>query len=188
MTVLLQERELGEFINAHYRVSGDRLFRMERLPRYDVPHQTAELQRWLAGEVEPNWETKQPWLDTLADEQRRGLVSQRVRVFGAHLSADELRACHWGYALNGRYEDIRVLHEGEHDIPPGLLAVDYWIIGDTYAVPMHYDPRGRFIGAEIAAADRLAAFMQDRDRAWSAAEPFRTWWSRHHELHRGPAG
>jgi hypothetical protein len=70
-----------------------------------VPHQSAELERWLAGEVEPNWETKQPWLDTLADEQRRGLVSQRVRVFGEQLSADELRACHRGYALNGRYED-----------------------------------------------------------------------------------
>jgi hypothetical protein len=95
MTTLLDERELGTFIDTHYKAAGDRLFRMERLPRYDVPHQFAELERWLAGEVEPNWETKQPWLDTLAAEQRRGLVSQRVRVFGAQLSADELRACHW---------------------------------------------------------------------------------------------
>jgi hypothetical protein len=188
MTALLDERELGEFIDAHYKAAGDRLFRMERLPRYDVPHQTAELQRWLAGETEPNWETKQPWLDTLADERRRGLVSQRVRVFGAQLSSDELRSCHWGYALNGRYEDIRVLHAGEHAIPPDLMTIDYWIVAETYAVPMHYDPHGRFLGAEVAPADRLADFVRDRDRAWAAAEPFDTWWARHRELHRRPAG
>jgi hypothetical protein len=58
---------------------------------------------------------------------------------------------------------------------------------DTYAVPMHYDPHGRFLGAEVAPRDRLAEFVRDRDRAWAAAEPFDTWWARHHELHRRPA-
>ncbi|MGH3612237.1 MAG: hypothetical protein ACRDRK_06460 [Pseudonocardia sp.] len=43
-------------------------------------------------------------------EQRRGLISQRVRRFGRELTEDELMSCHWRYAYNGRYEDIRVLH------------------------------------------------------------------------------
>jgi hypothetical protein len=59
-SMLLDVSELGELIDAHYKEAGDRLFRMEQLPRHNVPHQTAELERWLAGEVEPNWETKQP--------------------------------------------------------------------------------------------------------------------------------
>jgi hypothetical protein len=181
---LLDERGLGDFIDAHYRSAGDRLFRMERLPLYDVPHQASELERWRAGATEPNWKAKQPWLDRLAEEQRRGMISQRVRRFGHVLSDDELRACHWGYALNGRYEDIRVLHEGEHDIPTGLVELDYWIVAERFAVPMHYDSRGRFLGAEVAPAERLAEFVSDRERAWSAAEPFTDWWARHPELHR----
>jgi hypothetical protein len=52
---------------------------------------------------------------------------------------------------------------------------------------MHYDSQGRFLGAEVAPADRLADFVRDRDRAWAAAEPFDTWWARHPELHRRPA-
>lgn len=181
---LLGEQGLGAFIDSHYRHAGDRLFRMERLPPYDVPHQAAELQRWRAGATEPDWATKQPWLDALADEQRRGLVSQRVRRFGRELSEDEVRACHWGYAYNGRYEDIRVLHEGEHDVPAGLIELDYWIVADRYAVAMQYDAGGRFTGAQALEPDRLAEFLGDRDRAWTAAEPFAAWWARQTELHR----
>jgi len=184
---MLDEDALGEFIDAHFRESGDRLFRMERLPLYHVPAQAAELERWRAGATEPNWEQKQGWLDTLAEEQRRGLISQRVRRFGRKLTEDELMSCHWGYAYNGRYEDIRVLHTGEHDIPAGLIELDYWIVADTHVVPMIYDADGRFVGAEVLPADQVAEFIRDRDRAWATAEPFGPWWARHTELHRRPA-
>lgn len=186
MTVL-DEQALGAFIDSHYRHAGDRLFRMERLPLYDVPHQAAELARWRAGHTEPDWESKQGWLDSLADESRRGLISQRVRRFGRELTDDELMSCHWGYFYNGRHEDIRVLHEGEHDTPAGLVEQDYWIVADTFVVPMHYDSAGRFLGAEVLPSDRLPDFRRDRDRAWAAAEPFGDWWARHAELHRRPA-
>lgn len=180
----LDEADLGAFIDAHYTEPGDHLLRMEQLSRYDVPHQSAELERWRSGAAEPDWETKQPWLDTLADESRRGLISQRVRVLGHELTDDEIMSCHWGYALNGRYEDIRVLRCGEHDLPHGLVEQDYWIVVDRHVLPMHYDAQGRFLRAEVAAPDRVAGFRRDRDRAWAAAEPFPQWWARHPELHR----
>ncbi len=82
---------------------------------------------------------------------------------------------------------MTILLDERDDIPPGLMPIDYWILADTYPVPMHYDPHGRFLGAEVAPPDRLAEFVRDRDRAWAAAEPFDTWWSRHNELHRRPA-
>lgn len=50
-----------------------------------------------------------------------------------------------------------------------------------------YDADGRFVGAEVLPADRVAEFIRDRERAWAAAEPFGTWWARHTELHRRPA-
>lgn len=181
---LLDEKALGELINSYYHEKGHRLFRMERLSRYDVPNQTAELDRWRNGAIEPNWETKQPWLDVLADESKRGLISQRVRLFSARLSDDELRACHWGYYYNSRYEDIRVLHDGEHDIPPDLISQDYWIMAESVVVAMHYDPAGRFFGAEVLPDKQLATYQRDRDRAWAVAESFPRWWGRHSELHR----
>jgi hypothetical protein len=180
----LDEAALGAFVDAQHTAAGDHLFRMERLPRYAVPHQSAELARWRRGETEPDRATKQPWLETLADEAGRGLISRRVRVFGVTLSDDELRACHWGYALNSRHEDIRVLRRGEHDLPEDLIELDYWIVVDRHVLPMHYDEDGRFLGAEVAAPGRLAEFRRDRERAWAVAEPFPQWWSRHPELHR----
>jgi hypothetical protein len=183
---MLDGASLGAYIEANYRRPGDRLFRMERLPRYaDNAAQTA---RWLAGAAEPDWAAKQPWLDYLADNQRRGLIAQRVRAFGLVLTDDELAACAFGYAYNGRYEDIRVLHGGEHAIPAGLIPEDYWLIepadGPVSALRMDYDAVGVFRGAELVAADAVVAYMADRDRALAAAEPFATWWARHLELPR----
>jgi hypothetical protein len=184
---MLDEQGLGDFIGAHYRAEGDRLFRMELLPLYNVPHQAAELERWRAGATEPDWKTKQPWLDVLADEHERGLISRRVRRLSRVLTDDELMACHFGYAYNSRYEDIRVLHEGEHPMPE-LLGHDYWLIeprgGDRQVVKMHYDDDGRFVGAEVLSPDQHAAYIQERDRTWAVAEAFPAWWDRHRELHR----
>jgi hypothetical protein len=183
---ILDENGLGDFIDAHYNAPGDRLFRMEQLPYYDVPHQAAELAAWRSG-GEPDWSVKQPWLNTLAEERRRGLISERVRVLSARLTDDELRACNWGYPYTGRYEDIRVLRHGEHPIPGALLAQDYWIIADTHVALMHYDSSGRFGCAEILAPAELARYRDDRDAAWTAGEPFGSWWRRHGELHRRQA-
>jgi len=156
---------------------------MEQLPFYDVPHQAPELEAWRAG-GEPDWTTRQPWLDALAEEKRNGLISERVRILSPELTDDERRACSWGYPYTSRYEPTRVLHRGEHQIPTDLLGRDYWIVADKHVVLMHYSATGAFEGAEVLPPAQLGRFRNDRDRAWRAAEPFDTWWSRNSELHR----
>jgi hypothetical protein len=178
----LDEEGLGEFIDSHYRAAGDQLFRMEQLPHYDVPQQAAELAAWRAG-GEPDWAQRQPWLDVLANEHRQGLISRRVRVLSAELTDDEQRACNWGYPYTGRYEEVRVLHRGEHPIP-ALLGKDYWIIADAHVVQMHYSPQGAFECAEVLSHEDLSRYRRDQRLAWRSAEPFTTWWHRHSELHR----
>lgn len=183
---MLDENGLGAAIDRRYRTSGDELFRMERLPHYDVPSQNADREAFLSGDA-PDWARKQKWHDTLADEVRRGLVSRRVRVFSADLTDDELMSCHFGYPYTGRYENIRVLHRGEHPVPD-LLDHDYWIIepadDDRQILRMHYTAGGAFVGAERIPSPAHAVYLDERDRAWAAAEPFATWWSRHTEMHR----
>ncbi|MGH3612236.1 MAG: DUF6879 family protein [Pseudonocardia sp.] len=50
-----------------------------------------------------------------------------------------------------------------------MIELDYWIVADPYVVPMIYDADGRFVGAEVLPADRVAEFIRDRDRAWATA-------------------
>lgn len=184
---LLDEQGLGEYIEARYNTPGDQLFRMERLPWYDTPAQNADRDAFLAGTA-PDWARKQGWLDVLAEDARRGLVSRRVRVFSAQLSADELSACHFGYPYTGRYEDVRVLHRGEHPPVADLLDHDYWIIEPGASRPvvlrMHYTAEARFEHAAVVPAEENAVYLRERDLAWEAAEPFSVWWRRHRELHR----
>jgi hypothetical protein len=187
MSETLDQRALGEFLRAHHKNRGDRLFRREGLPRYNVPAQAAELARWQAGAIEPNWDAKQPWLDILAQEKSDGLISQRVRLFGRELTDDEQMACHWGYALNSAYEEIGVLREGEHHIPSDLIEHDYWLVNGQFAVPMVYNEAREFVHAIVLPQRHVAAYRRDAERLLAAAEPWDNWWGRHGELQRRAA-
>jgi hypothetical protein len=177
-------QELGEWINAHYRAIGDRLFRMEVLPEYAVDSDGEDFRRWLSGAQEPTWSRKQPWLDVLADDKRRGLRSSRLRIFSEQLTDYERYACDFGYAYNAEYEDIRVLHRGEHHLPADLVLADFWLIGDEHGAAMHYDQHGRFEYAEVMDPECIGPLIRTRDLGMEVAEPFVAWWLRHPELHR----
>lgn len=177
--------ELGRWIGARYQDEGDRLFRLECLPEYAVDDDGEDFRRWLAGATEPTWSRKEEWLATLRAEHTAGLRASRVRILSARLTDYERYACEFGYALNAPAgEDIRVLRRGEHDLPTGLLEVDFWVAGDTDVAVMRYDEYGRFLDAEPAAAASVSTYVRTREAAWAAAEPFLTWWHRHPELHR----
>ncbi|MGH3976400.1 MAG: DUF6879 family protein [Pseudonocardiaceae bacterium] len=178
---------LGRFIDEHYHRPGDRLFRMEVLPEYEVSSDGEDFRRWLEGAAEPTWSRKQPWLDTLRRERDNGQISRRVRILSDQVTDYERYACGFGYRYNGAYEDIRILHRGEHELPPELKERDFWIIDDLIVVAMYYDEYGRFEGAEVADSAELADHLSTRDAAWAVAEPFAQWWIRHPELHRRAA-
>jgi len=186
---LLDGDGLSDFIEAHFTARGDRLFRMERLPLYAVDHQSAELTAWREGRsFDLSW--KQSWLNVLAGWLEQGMRTSRVRVLSAQLSDDEARACHWGYPLTGQYEDIRVLHRGEHPVPE-ILDHDYWVITPANApvqvVRMHYDAGGQFVGASVVDAAEHGPYLTEQAMSWAVGEPFADWWGRHGELHRRAA-
>lgn len=183
MGTLLGPGELTPFIDSRLRGPGDVAWRLEQLPQYTVGSDGGDYQRWAAGEPEPTWERKQGNFDRLEDRVRRGIRSERVRIFTPELMPYERFACEWGYALNGQHgEEIRVLHRGEHAIPE-LLGFDYWLLNGDTVVRMHYDEVGHFVGAENA-PELLGACLREQAATWAIAEPFDQWYARHPELHQ----
>lgn len=182
----LDGQQLVAYIDDHYRAPGDRLYRLEQLPFY--ADNADDLRRWRAGETEPDWDSA--WARSLAEEKAQGLVSQRVRVLSEHLTDDERAACALAYPSNARYEDIRILHRGEHDIPAILEQIqDHWLMeratGDLHLLVMHYDDSGRFV--EASESDLTSLYVTARDAALAAAEPWATWWPKHADLARRTA-
>lgn len=180
---------LGLFMEDHLHRGGDSVFRMECQDSAGV--EDVNWDRWRDGAMEPDWRTKQEWINELRADRAAGIGHSRVRILPRDLTEYALYECAWGYALNAGddpdspVEDIRILREGEHDIPAGLLRSEYWLVNEEIAVPVFYDGRGRFMGAGWLGAERSADFLADRDAAWAVAEPFTSWWARHPELHRG---
>jgi hypothetical protein len=182
---MLNEQGLEEFVFSRYDQRGDQLFRMERLPHYDVPGQNEDRERWLAGRFDPT--PLQQWAEELSDHRRRGLVSRRVRVFSAVLTDDEAMSCHVALPIIGRDQEIRVLHRGEHPVPT-LIDHDYWVVepaeGPREVVRMIYSDSGSFVGAEVVRRADHDLYLAERHLAWSLAEPYDVWWDRHRELRR----
>lgn len=177
----LDESGLGDRLD-RFRT---RLFRLETLAEYAVDSDGDDYRRWLAGDPDPLSERKQRWLDVLRREKAQGRTTARVRILSAQPTDYERYSCEFGYALNAEAgEDIRVLRHGEHPTPAGLIMRDFWLVDDDEVVVMHYDPSGRFRGAQVLPSAEIKAYLVTRDALWDAAEPFPTWWARHPQLHR----
>ncbi|TQN32917.1 hypothetical protein FHX37_2905 [Haloactinospora alba] len=174
---MLTASELGDYIESRLTRSA---FRLEVLDRYEVAADGGDFARYLAGEPDPDYERKQPWLDQLTAEYEAGILNHRVHVLRTPLS-DYLRyECEWGYLLNARAgEEIHIIDLAEQPEPEGLVDHDFWLVDDRYGLRMYYSPEGRFHGAEPV--DDIVSYQYARDAALAAAQPFERWWNRHPE-------
>lgn len=175
---MLSERELDGYWSDHFQRTA---FRLEVRDSYDVDAERGNLDRYLAGEPAPG--DSSPWLDELRGDSAAGKQWQWVHVVDGPLS-DYLRmALEWGYAANVRAgAEVRILDLGRRARPAGLLDEDFWLLDDEAVLLMHYDERGRFLGA--TEADDRDPYRRARDAAWQAAEPLGHYWRKHPEYHQ----
>jgi hypothetical protein len=177
---MLNEQELGEFIDANFTST---LFRLETLDRYDVSSEADDYRRYLGGQPGPL--DKQAWMDVIRGEVARGLHTYRVHVVRSPLT-DYLRyEFEWNYVFNAEAgEHIRIIDTAEQRKPDEVPHEDFWLIGDEHLVLMHYDPEGRFLGASLGAPEIVPRYIAVRDAAWSAGIDFTVYWRRHPQYHR----
>jgi hypothetical protein len=179
---MLDERQLGEYIDTHF--TSD-LFRLETLARYDVGTDGGDFTRYLAGDPGPDMARKGPWMDQIRREVASGLHTYRVHVVHSPLSEYLRFECEWGYTFNAEAgEHIRILDLSQQRRPAALIDEDFWLIDDSRGARMHYDTSGRFLGAEIILGTDLARYQEARDAAWTTAVPFADFWQAHPQYWR----
>lgn len=148
---------------------------------------TGDFRRWLDDENEPDWKTRQPWLDKLRQWASEGRPRRRVRVIHDPPTDYERYACDWGYRNNvAAGELVRILDLAEQSPPRELQFApgDWSLIDGRDVVKMHYDPDGQFRGAQLLDAEHIERHRNAADALWRNAEPFTAWWDRHPEHHR----
>lgn len=149
-------------------------FRLQLRGDYAVDAEQAEFEQYLAGGPLPD-RSGNPWLETMASQVVQGRTWTTVHLL-PHLLTPYLRyLIDWWYVYHDRagarvwflpHELAREIHD--------LAPHDFWLIDDRALVLMHYDPSGRFLGAEEASsAESLARARQARDFALATAEDLR---------------
>lgn len=175
---------LATFIADHRRHD---LVRVETLGWYVSASDGTELDRFLAGEPEPDRRSKAAWLERIRTDTRAGRAWRRIRIVEHPPTAYVRYSCEWGYTDNSAAgEQVRMLDLADAQAGAGALVDlgDFYLIDDAHVVAMRYDPSGAFAGAEPI-GDPFADVYRSAARAgWAAAEPFDRWWPRHPEYHR----
>ncbi|AZQ73239.1 DUF6879 family protein [Streptomyces abikoensis] len=148
-------------------------FRLETLAAYDIEDEREEFEAFLAGKpMPPEWHDN-PWVRSMTD---RGKSVARVHVLRSPLT-DYLRyelSAYPGNITAG--ESVGIIDLSEREVS-GLPDHDFWLFDDADVYRMHYTAGGRFAGAELLSADRLAEYRQYRDIASAHAVPFAEYWS-----------
>lgn len=179
---VLSEQELNDFFEENFIPERHSVaFRAEFLSEYDVGTDGSDFHRYAAGELEPTWDRKRDVLKAIQTETDAGLVTERVKVIAAPVTLYDRYACEWGYDLNRTVgERIRIWDLAERALPQLEVTQDFWLLGDTAVLLMHYDEVGRFEGASLP--DDPAPYVRTRDALWAGAVAFEDWYPAHPEL------
>lgn len=152
------------------------VIRVETLQRYAVAEETERVNAFLRGEPRPERSVRtSPWLARLATTAVAGKSWRRVHVVQLPLS-DYLRYQLAGYVESQACgEEVR-LATHTSDLAAGLAVGDFWLCDagtdSPYAVDMHYDSEGHWVGADLVTdPDRLGARRAAADLSWSAGAP-----------------
>ncbi len=178
--------KLRAFLAEHFTRAQ---FRLEALRAYNVETEKPKIAQFLAGAPEPDL-TRMRWLEWYADEKRRGLHRQRVRVLRPPLSDYERFECEWGYVYNvPAGEDVRVLELAPDDSREVAALVDsvedFYLVNEEILVPMYYSDTGVPLGWDVITEPETVGRYREIVAALVAeAVPFEPWWAAHPQYHR----
>ncbi|MFI5872234.1 DUF6879 family protein [Streptomyces sp. NPDC051445] len=143
----------GDEWRAMFRGIGSEAWRLETLPQYLVPQESAEIEAFRAGKrIDPHAYTSS-YTEDLKRLRKEGKRKGRVHILTQPLSEYlrfEFSRYYAPHALSG--EDIRILDVTGRENP--LRGVqDFWIFDRSTVVLMHYQEDGMQISRELYEGD-----------------------------------
>ncbi|MFC9693486.1 DUF6879 family protein [Kribbella sp. NPDC056951] len=159
-----------EEFDAHFDRFTTEVFRLENLQRYSVSGEEEEFAAFRRGDPLPERSVRtSPWLARIAVTTIGGKRWERVHVVDHPLS-EYLRYELVGYVENQVAGEQIGIADRAADASLSALGEDFWLFDsespDAYAVLMHYDEAGHFVGfdhtVDPAVLDRC---RQERDIA-----------------------
>lgn len=179
---MLSETELDPFFDA----ARHEAFRLEALPAYAVPVESAGLRAYLAGEPFEKSKAGEAFNEYVRSQVQAGVDWRRVRKVRGPLTEYERWECEWGYVVSERFgHHTFVLDLAETLSAPDLPDYDWWMFDERVVLRFHYDQHGAFLGADpLDGADQVAAHIAYRDAALAAAVPFPHYWAAHPQYWR----
>ncbi|CCF61780.1 DUF6879 family protein [Nocardia cyriacigeorgica] len=160
----------GEAFLDLFRQAERSAFHLETKDAYDVAEEDPQLERFLDGHDDDDYEWFRPWLDLMRDATSKGIAVSRVRVVTVPLT-DYHR---WLLSITPENqhagEDIRYLaRHRAGDVP----SDDWWLFDDSVVAYNLVDGSGRAIGVGVTddphTVDRCRSVRQ---RLWEIATPY----------------
>ncbi|MFF1817405.1 DUF6879 family protein [Kribbella sp. NPDC058245] len=156
-----------EFDSYFDRFATD-VFRLENLQTYAVSEEDARLRAFRDGTARPERSVRtEPWLARIAVTTVAGKSWERVHVVDHPLS-EYLRYELVGYVESQAAGEQILIADRAVDGALTLLGEDFWLFDgdspDAYAVLMHYDEAGHFVGFDhTTEADVLDRCRRERE-------------------------
>jgi hypothetical protein len=164
-------------IAANYDRFTTSAFRLECLPQYRAPSETASLEAFLRGDPRPERSVRtQPWLARIA---RTTVVDRkswsRVHIVDFPLS-DYVRYELVGYVESQAVgEEIRILNRADHPRFADLHE-DFWLFDETtdqpFAHTQLYGADGEYVGARpVSDPETLSRYATVKEQVLALAHP-----------------
>jgi hypothetical protein len=130
------------------------------------------------------------WVDRVAEERERGMLTKRLRILSEKLTDDELMAMQAHTPLLGKYEEVRILWRAERSVP-GAIDDDFWVVhpadgGPVVVIVNVYDETGAILGWRVVPPNLHQPYLREENLLWDAGVPYFEWWAAHPELHGRP--
>ncbi|MGH3720806.1 MAG: DUF6879 family protein [Pseudonocardiaceae bacterium] len=151
-------------------------FRLETLPQYLVPEETADFSAWKAGKpVPPRTPESSELLARIQRDAARGFRRYKVHILDQPLTAYLRFELYLYLDSVAAGSEVYVVDRDDH---PDLadLHEDFWLFDDEIAVRMIYDDEGRFLHPELI--DDIEPYRQMRDATLRRAEPLNDYLAR----------
>lgn len=151
-------------------------FRLESLPQYLVPQESAEFTAWRSGAPRrPRTPQNNAWLAELEQIVARGIRWYRVRILDHPLS-DYSRFELAGYRDTQAAGQQTYVADRRDHARLDSMHNDFWLMDDEVAVRMIYDKDGTFVRVEQA--EDASPYVRLRDIAMECAEPLEDYLAR----------